>query len=296
MREVLDCIPCYLKQVINTLNLVGIEGERAQQFVRSILPMINGMDPQRSPAENATVLLHKVNELLGDPDPFRQAKQESNNLALGMLPKLRKIVQESADPLHTACQIAVAGNIIDMGILPNFDVNASIEDALASEFAHNDSQLFQRQVEAARRILIIGDNSGEIVFDRLLVEQLRAKNKEIIYAVKGGPILNDATLEDALIIGMAEIAEVITNGNNYIGTILERCSPEFCSAFLESDVIISKGQGNYETLESSPEAGEKTFFLLRAKCPAVAKKLEVELGDMVFFRNVPIEREEIQDK
>jgi hypothetical protein len=287
MHEVPACIPCYLKQVINTFNQVGVEDERAQQLMRSVLPVISTMNPRKTPAENSTVLLHKLNELLGDPDPFLRAKQKSNELALRMLPRLRKIVADSADPLFTACRVAIAGNIIDMGILENFDVDASIDNALGSKFAHNDARLFKSKVEAARRILILGDNSGEIVFDRVLAELLKHWNKEVIYAVKGGTILNDATMQDAETTGMTETVKVIDNGTNYIGTILEHCSPEFCRVFADSEVVISKGQGNYETLESTPEAGEKTFFLLRAKCPAVARTLGVELGDIVLAGNVP---------
>lgn len=287
MHEVPACIPCYLKQVINTFNQVGVEDEKAQQLLRTVLPVICTLDPRKTPAENSTVLLHKLNELLRNPDPFLRAKQKSNELALRMLPRLRKIVEESTDPLFTACKVAIAGNIIDLGILENFDIDASIENALGSDFAHNDAQFFKSQVEAAHRILILGDNSGEIVFDRLLVEQLKCLNKGVVYAVKGGTILNDATMEDAETTGMVEAVKVIDNGTNYIGTILEHCSQEFCQVFFNSDVVISKGQGNYETLESTPEAGEKTFFLLRAKCPAVARKLKVKLGDIVLARNVP---------
>jgi uncharacterized protein with ATP-grasp and redox domains len=287
MHEVPACIPCYLKQVINTFNQVGVEDEKAQQLMRTVLPVISTMDPRKTPAENSTVLLHKLNELLGDPDPFLRAKQKSNELALRMLPKLRMIVEESADPLFTACRIAIAGNIIDLGILENFDVDASLEDALGSEFAHNDAQLFKSQVETAQCVLVLGDNCGEIVFDRVLVEYLKRQNKEVIYAVKGGTILNDATREDAETTGMTEVVKVIDNGTNYIGTILEHCSAEFYRVFSDSDLVISKGQGNYETLESTSEAGEKTFFLLRAKCPAVARKLDVKLGDIVLARNEP---------
>jgi len=290
MHEVPECIPCYLKQVINTLNQVGMQEEKAQKLLRCVLPVISTLDPQRTPAENSTILLHKVNKLLDNPDPFCRAKQKSNALALKLLPGLRKMIEASADPLHTACQLAIAGNIIDMGILANFDVEASIRDALVSEFARNDYQLFKKQVEAARFILIIGDNSGEIAFDRLLAEQLQVRDKKVVYAVRGGAIINDATREDADTVGMAKVAEVIDNGNNCIGTILEYCSPEFCQAFFEAEVIISKGQGNYETLESAPEAGERTFFLLRAKCSAVARKLGVRLGEMALCRNMPGEK------
>jgi uncharacterized protein with ATP-grasp and redox domains len=291
MREEPACIPCYLKQVINTLNQTGLKGEQAQQFLRGILPEISAMESQRTPAENSTILLHKVNESLDNRDPFCQAKQQSNDLALKMLPQLKKIIEESADPLRTACQLSIAGNIIDMGIFAHIDVEDSIRDALVSDFARNDYPLFKKQVEAAGQVLIIGDNSGEIAFDRLLAEQLQLRGKKIVYAVKGGPIINDATRCDAEIVGMAETAQVIDNGNNCIGTILKYCSPEFCQEFFKAEVIISKGQGNFETLESTPEAGERTFFLLRAKCSPVARKLEVNLGDMALCRNRPVRQD-----
>lgn len=292
MNEVSACIPCYIKQVFNTFNLVGIDDQTAQKYIREILLTIASLDPLRTPAENVTVVLHKVNELLGDNDPYHRAKFESNVLALGMLPKLRKKVVCSEDPLNSACKLAAAGNIIDMGILPDFDVDASVLDALATEFAGGDYDVFKRQVDEARQILIIGDNSGEIAFDLLLVEQLSRLGIKIIYAVKDGPILNDATMEDALQVGMQEVANLITNGNNYIGTILKRCSAEFCQAMLEADVIISKGQANYESLESTIEAGKKTFFVLRAKCPAAAEKLGVKLNDMVLRWNGSIIKEQ----
>ena len=291
MNEVSACIPCYIKQVFNTFNLVGIDDQTAQKYIREILLTIASSDPLRNPAENVTVVLHKVNELLGDNDPYHRAKLESNVLALGMLPKLREKVECSNEPLYTACKLAAAGNIIDMGILPDFDVDASVSEALSAEFAGKDYEVLKKQVESASRILIIGDNSGEIAFDLLLVEQLSRLGIKIIYAVKDQPILNDATMEDALQVGMQKVAQLITNGNDYVGTILDQCSLEFCQAMIEADVIISKGQANFESLESTNEAGKKTFFLLRAKCPAAAEKLGVKLNEMVLRWNGSIIKE-----
>ena len=285
MREVFECIPCYITQVVNLFNLVGVDEEAARKHMRSILLTIASLDPQRIPAENVTVILHKVNELLGNQDPYRRVKQESNTLALGMLPKLREIVNCSNDPLYTACKLAVAGNIIDMILLPDFDIDASIEEALSWEFVGKDYKVFKKQVESARQILIVGDNSGEIAIDRLLVEQLRRPDNKILYAVKGGPIINDATMEDAEQVGMVGEVKLITNGNNSVGTNLELCSLEFCQAMAESDVIISKGQANYESLESTIEYRDKIFFLLRAKCSVTAQKLGVKLNGMVLQWN-----------
>lgn len=296
MNEVSACIPCYIKQVFNTFNLAGIDDPTAQKYIREILLTMASLDSLRTPAENVTVVLRKVNELLGDNDPYHRAKHESNVLALGMLPKLREKVEcSNDDPLYMACKLAAAGNIIDMGILPDFDVDASVSEALAAEFAGNDYEIFKKRVESASQILIIGDNSGEIAFDLLLVEQLNRLGIKIIYAVKDQAILNDATLEDALQVGMQEVAQLITNGNNFIGTILKRCSPEFLQAMTEADVIISKGQANFESLESTIEAGKKTFFLLRAKCLAAAEKLGVNLNDMVLRWNGSNELASIED-
>jgi len=288
MREVLDCLPCYLKQVKNTLNLVGIAEDKAKEVMRATLPVIQALDPHGTPAENSTHLLHKVYELLGNRDPFREAKKASNDLALKMLPQLRNSVNRSPDPLYSALKVAVAGNIIDMGIVEDIDVEKSVEEALSVPFARDDYPLFKRllaELTGERRVMILGDNSGEIAFDRLLVEQLVSHGVEVTYVVKGGPILNDATVEDAEQVHMGDVARVITTGCDFLGVSFPHSSPAFLEELRSSPLIISKGQANYESLESTPYAGGKTFFLLRAKCDVIARSLRVNLGDMVFCRD-----------
>ncbi|CAA7601337.1 Protein of unknown function DUF89 [Acididesulfobacillus acetoxydans] len=287
MQVVMECIPCYFKQIVNTLKVLKINDQEGQRVLLGVLPLLPGLDPEATPAENSSLIFRKVYELIANEDPYAQAKAESNSLALGMLPKLREVVSESADPLHTACSAAVAGNIIDMGILPDYDLEASLKDALSAGFALDDYPAFREKLKTARSVLILGDNSGEIAFDTLLTGELCRRGVEVVYAVKGEPILNDATLADARQVGMDETARVITNGNGFLGTILKHCSPEFLKAFEEADIIISKGQANFESLESTEEAGEKTFFLLRAKCEVVAQNLGTEFGVMVFRQNQP---------
>lgn len=287
MREVIDCIPCYLKQVMNVLQQAGIGEGEGQRILRAVLPLISQQDPGHYPAENFSYILHRTNELIDQVDPFREAKQKSNQAAMVLLPKLREIIISSEDPLFTACQISGAGNVIDMAILPDYDVEASLEDAFRTVFARSDYEDFRERLAAAGLVLILGDNSGEIAFDRLLVEQIRSRGLEVVYAVKGGPVLNDATIEDADQTGMNEVARVIDNGNNFVGTNLKYCSAELKEVFSTADIVISKGQGNYECLEGAQEAGDKTFFLLRAKCPVVARQLGVKLGEMAFSRNRP---------
>jgi len=278
----LDCIPCYMKQIINTLAQTEINDEKARELIHQTLPLLPRLDPQGTPAENSTIILRKVNELLGIEDPFHSAKMESNELALKLLPQLKERIRQSTDPLLMSLQIAVAGNIIDMGILKDYDVEESIREAIEKNFARDDYASFQQRLKDAREIIILGDNSGEIAFDRLLAEQLSEMGIEVTYVVKDRPILNDATMEDAAYVGMTEQIRVISNGSGYLGTILKDCSEEFKQAYKKADLVISKGQANYESLEALGEEDRRLYFLLRAKCEIVAKSLGVQLGEMVF--------------
>lgn len=282
MNVVLDCIPCYIRQMINTLAQTEIPDEKARQIIYQTLPIFPRLDPQGTPAENSTIILRKVNELLGIEDPFYTAKKESNELALKLLPQLKERIRQSPDPLFTFLQIAVAGNIIDMGILKDFDVERSIREAMVKNFARDDYASFLQRLKEAREILILGDNSGEIAFDRLLAEQLSELGIEVTYVVKDRPILNDATMEDAAYVGMLEQIRVISNGSGFLGTILKDCSEEFKQAYQKADIVISKGQANYESLEALGKEDKRLYFLLRAKCEIVAKNLGVQLGEMVF--------------
>lgn len=282
MNVALDCIPCYIKQTINTLAQTEIPEEKAREIIHQTLFLLPRLDPQGTPAENSTIILRKVNELLGIEDPFHSAKKESNELALKLLPQLKERVRQSTDPLFMSLQIAVAGNIIDMGILKDFDVEGSIREAMMKNFARDDYASFQQRLKEAREILILGDNSGEIAFDRLLAEQLSEFGIEVTYVVKDRPILNDATMEDAAYVGMTEQIRVISNGSGFLGTILKDCSEEFKQAYKKADLVISKGQANYESLEALGKEDRRLYFLLRAKCEIVAKNLGVKLGEMVF--------------
>lgn len=282
MNVVLDCIPCYVKQTINTLAQTDIFEEEAREIIHQTLSLFPRLDPQGTPAENSTIILRKVNELLGIEDPFRSAKLESNELALKLLPKLEERISQSTDPLFMSLQIAVAGNIIDMGILKDIDVEGSIQEAMEKKFARDDYASFLQKLKEAQEILILGDNSGEIAFDRLLAEKLSEFGIEVTYAVKDRPILNDATMEDAAHVGMTEQIRVISNGSGFLGTILKDCSQEFKQVYKKADIIISKGQANYESLEALGKEDRRLYFLLRAKCEVVAKSLGVQLGEMVF--------------
>jgi uncharacterized protein with ATP-grasp and redox domains len=265
----------------------GAEQELAYRVIEEVIPMLLKLDREKSPAENSTLLLRRAYAVLGQEDPFRAAKAESNRMALAWLPHLERMVAEAPDPLVAALKVSVAGNIIDMGILPGRALNPDFEELEGISFARFDYQELREALSRAKRVLVIGDNSGEIVLDRLLLEELSRGDRRVAYAVKAGPILNDATRADAREAGLEELAEVVDTGSDYLGVIEGYCSRDFIRIVEDSELIIAKGQANYETLEGHPLAGEKTFFLLRAKCPVVAAHLGVPPMAAVLVRNQP---------
>lgn len=285
MKVCADCIPCYLKQALNTLNQTELGDDQKAKLLNKVLPSIAELAQDKTPAENSSKILHKICMELGVQDPFQRAKKESNQAVMKLWPKLQQVLAESDDKLFTAFKLAVAGNVIDLGILADYNIEQSITEALQVDFAINDYDVLKEKLEKAQRVLIIGDNSGEIAFDKLLAVELASRGLQLTFGVKGAPILNDATMKDAEEVGMEKVARVITNGNSYLGTVVEYCSPEFLSAMAGADVIISKGQANYESLEGTKEAGVNTFFILRAKCDVVAANLGVKLGEIVLKQN-----------
>jgi uncharacterized protein with ATP-grasp and redox domains len=285
MRSTVDCVPCYIKHIISTLRIAGVEEEKQYTLIHNLFSTIAALDPLKSPAENSSLVLFEVYRLLGEDDPYKKARAASNEVARKYLPVSERVVSASKDPLLTALKVSVAGNAIDMGINPDYDVGASIHRELDRDFRRSDIDSFRELLSQGGPLVMIGDNSGEIVFDSLLMAQLRNYTGELHYVVKGGPILNDATIADAEDAGMDFLAKVVTTGSNYLGTIPERSGQELCSLLASARIVLAKGQANYETLEGTTFAGEKTFFLLQAKCPVVAAHLEVDLGDSVLVRN-----------
>jgi uncharacterized protein with ATP-grasp and redox domains len=187
------------------------------------------------------------------------------------------------DRLEGGVRVAIAGNVIDFGIYENIDLDRSLSESFCLPLSAIDYRNFAQAVANARRILYLCDNAGEIVFDHVLIETLRDRGKDVTAVVKGSPVINDATLEDAAAAGLAECAAVIDNGNDGIGTLLEACSQRFMDAYRSADLVISKGQANYETLVETKDA--RIFFLFKVKCPVVARVLSRENGDIVLMGN-----------
>ncbi len=203
-------------------------------------------------------------------------------MVLGLLPEMRARLAAADDPFGLAVKLAIAGNIIDLGVnghLPADALRTAVEQALG-EPVHGLVDDLRRDVEAADEILYLADNCGEIVFDRLLIEQL--PTAKVTLAVRGRPILNDATRADALTVGLTDIVEVIDNGTDAPGTLLDDCSPAFRRRFERADLIIAKGQGNFESLS---DVDAPVYFLFKVKCSVVADHVGEPIGTHMVARS-----------
>ncbi len=254
--------------------------ETQTAVLQRALGVLSEVAPSDSPPLVSSKIHRALRSATGDADPYKEIKEQSNAFALKLLPRFQERVRASDDPLGAALCLAIAGNVIDYGAKRRVSeqaMSATIENALDAPLDAARVREFREAVEAADTILFLADNAGEIVFDRLLLELLPLHKTTL--AVRGAPIINDVTLDDARTAGLTDMLLVIDNGSDVPGTALAECSPEFQNAFAEADLVIAKGQGNIETLF---ESSQRICFLLLCKCPLVAGMLGCGVGDMVI--------------
>lgn len=282
MKTYLDCYPCFLRQALNAARRTGIKEEQQRQILLSIMNELSTLPADATPPRMAQSIHRQVRHLSGNNDPYQADKLEATRQALALYPELKKRVAQSPDSLETALRIAIAGNIIDLGINESYDLDATLKRVLKQPLGINDLESFRSAlVRSDTTILYLADNAGETVFDRVLIETL---DRPVTYAVRAAPIINDATREDAISAGLDKIVEIIDNGSDAPGTLLNQCSSTFREHFEKADLIIAKGQGNYESLSDYPAP---VFFLLQAKCNIIAQHLGVTEGDIILKQQLP---------
>jgi hypothetical protein len=279
MRIYSECIVCLFRLALRTARLATADERLQREVLKHLAGEISELPEDAAPIEAGRWLQEIVGKLTGVADPYRQIKRRYNDLALALYPRLKELVKEADDPLGTAIRLAIAGNVIDFAAGSEFDLERAVEESPEWEFSIFDYEVFLERLATAEEILYLGDNAGEIVFDGLLIEELLRRGKRVTYAVRGGPAINDVTLEEARYVGLNGIVEVITTGAALPGVMLTDCSPQFIEIFKGAKLIISKGQGNFEGL--SDEQGP-IIFLLKAKCSPIAGELGVEPGAMVL--------------
>lgn len=272
MRTQLDCLPCFLRQALDAARQVTHDEEVQRAIVQRTCQALQLVDVRRSPPAMAQQI-HRIIRAVADDDPYRKLKERMNRLGLRLRERLRPRVEAAPDPFAAAVRVAITANCIDFGARSNVTARG-ITRQLEAAFdrpLHGSVTALCRAATRARRILYLADNAGEIVLDRLLIERL--PRGRVTVAVRGHPVINDATRADAEKAGLAGLAEIIENGSDAPGTLLADCTPAFRAAFAEADLIIAKGQGNYESLAGI--RGRPLYFLLIPKCPLVARHVGV---------------------
>ena len=279
MKVHLDCLPCFFRQALDVARR-ATDDERIQ---RAVLDRVSSAFPafplNVTPIEVGRDVYRIAREVTGVDDPYREAKRADNERVAALLPRLRARVEASADPLRTAFTLAAAGNLIDFGARSTVDLDHAIAQGLEDGKGMVDYPRLKERLASVDEVLYLGDNAGEIVLDKLVVERLADLGKRVTFVVRGRPIINDATVEDAAFVGMEDVADVVSSGSDGPGTALRSCRPDFVDAFRRANLILSKGQGNFEGLsdENAP-----LFFLLTVKCPVVARELRTEIGMTVL--------------
>jgi len=272
-----DCIVCSINGVLNLFKNGLVDSKHREEILRKVLKFYAETDYNRMTIDAGRHIQQIVREVAGITDPYKPLKDKYNLKAREYCEKYRDIVKNSLNPPEKAMRLAIAGNIIDFGPTHDFDVDKKIEEVFENDFPIYDAEELFQEIKKAKSILYLGDNTGEIVFDRLFLEIIDHPN--VTFAVRHSPVLNDATLEDAFFAGIDKVAKVITNGDNVPGTFLGTVSDEFMKHFNSADLIISKGQGNFEGLSGVMD--KNIYFLLTVKCEQIANELGVEKDDSI---------------
>lgn len=275
------CFFCFARAFERLLEKENLSPEEKKCFAQDMFGLLDKSKYDFSVPKLSRELHVLLKKRSHNSDPYKAAKKQSNDLVLGMYPELQKLVSGSGNGFDTALRLAIAGNIIDYGVSNQFDLTSTIDKVLNTDFAIDDSAGLKNALAQAKSVLYLGDNSGEIVFDKLFIETI--KHPGVVYAVRGEPVINDATEEDARYVGMDRVARIQPNGYDAPSTLLEHCSGEFTEVFNRADVIISKGQGNLEGLLGKTD--KDVYFLLMVKCDVIADVLGVKKGDFVVKRN-----------
>lgn len=276
MKTYDECKTCFIRQAMEAGRMITGDETVIERLVAETQQLIAEMDMTQPPPLTAMKMYRMIRSVTGVNDPYYEYKRRTNKQLLDMIDRLRAEIRNAADPLVAAVLGAVSGNMIDCGIsgqVTDEQIRRAFHDIHGTELT-GEVEIFRREVAVAENILYLADNSGEIVLDRLLIELLPMG--KIIFAVRGGPIINDVLMEDARQVGLTEMVRVIDNGSDAPGTILSECGDEFRRAFDAADLIISKGQGNFETLNDI--TGKNIIFLLKAKCEVVSRHTGLALG------------------
>jgi len=282
-----DCVPCVFQQVLRASRRLTNDDQELFALQAHTMDLLRDRVYTGSPSDLSGSALRAVADHFGVEDLYAKERRRTNQIMLQLEPQLRKLIEYSPDVLSTALRLAAAANMIDFGITDNVDISAALEKAMTISFAIDHSDQLRKDVARSKKLLYIADNAGEIVVDKLVLEAIGHKNAWV--GVRGAPIFTDVTVADAEEAGIGAVARIISSGSVRLGVVIEDCSAQFKRCLTQADLIISKGQANFQTLH---DLDKTAYFIMTAKCDLIARRLGVRLGDVVVAKRDLIGKDE----
>jgi damage-control phosphatase, subfamily I len=279
------CLPCVVNQVIKVADITGVD--KKEELYREVFTYIGKMDFNITTPEIIGEVFDMIKKHTNNPDPYKETRNYYNTFFLKVLPEFEKKIEQAENSFQLAVRYAIVGNIIDFNPIHNtlleniFDYFEKMDQL---ELAIDDSKGLMEDITNSKMLLYLGDNCGEICMDKILLKKIKELNPnvKILFGVRGKPVVNDSIAEDAYAVGIDEYAEIIDNGDGSLGTVLNRTSPEFKEAYKKADIVIAKGQANYECLS---EENKNIYFLLMTKCDVIANDIDAPEKKMICMKN-----------
>ncbi|MFW2504434.1 damage-control phosphatase ARMT1 family protein [Clostridium diolis] len=279
------CLPCMVNQVIKVANITGVNNK--EELLKEVFTYLSKMDFEATTPEIIGEIFGMIKKHTNNPDPYKETRNYYNTLFLKLLPEFERKIEQAENSFELAVRYAIVGNIIDFNPIHNTlleDIFDYFERMEQLELAIDDSKELAEDILNSKTLLYLGDNCGEICMDKILLRKIKELNPniKIFFGVRGKPVVNDSIAEDAYAVGIDEYAEVIDNGDGSLGTVLNRTSYEFKEVYKKADVVIAKGQANYECLS---EEKKNIYFLLMTKCDVIANDIGVSEKRMICMKN-----------
>lgn len=283
-----SCKECDCKQVDKVCSILSLDQEIERLLKQEVNRYLESVDMHKTNPEIMGEVWAIISRIINDSNPYGEIKRYYNKEIIKMVPEIQNLIDNSDDKLNTALKIAISGNLVDFAAKHVFDSNMlkeKIHEVTENKLAIDDSKKMFKMLESINTLLYLGDNCGEIVLDKIFIQEIKKRNPviKVYYGVRGLPIVNDITMEDAVMTGMSEVAEVVSNGDGALGTVLKNTCMEFQKKFQEADVVICKGQGNYESLLGNEK--EHIYFLFMTKCEIITEPLHVPIFSIVCLKN-----------
>ncbi|NPA81147.1 MAG: DUF89 family protein [Epsilonproteobacteria bacterium] len=281
-----DCLVCLFNQALRVSKAINCNERCADEILQKIALEISKLSVSQTPPEAAAILYPEISQIVGKEDLYEEKKIESTNKAFEFIDFVKSEINNSPDKIDAALRAAVAGNVIDFATEVMFDIDKEIEKIFHADFAIDDKKLFAQKLKTAKTLLIIGDNAGEHVFDKIMIETIKDiyPDLEVYYAVRGKPIINDITTAEAKAIDLDKVCEIVDSGVDTPGFVYERANEKMKRLYDECDLILAKGMGNFECMEDKKD--KRLFFLFKVKCSVVASTIDKNIGDLICLNNI----------